>query len=89
MNDVDVWGCDHSSASSEDGCVGVALQTVRVRGRATEDAQRRRRRAERQRRARVRRGDETPSEALRGVMETFEVRDWGVFGDGGEGERAR
>ena len=33
--------------------------------------------------ARVRRGDETPSEALRGVMETFEVRDWGVFGDGG------
>ena len=32
---------------------------------------------------RVRRGDETPSEALRGVMETFEVRDWGVFGDGG------
>ena len=33
--------------------------------------------------ARVRRGDETPSEALRVVMETFEVRDWGVFGDGG------
>ena len=32
---------------------------------------------------RVRRGDETPSEALSGVMETFEVRDWGVFGDGG------
>ena len=32
---------------------------------------------------RVRRGYETPSEALSGVMETFEVRDWGVFGDGG------
>ena len=32
--------------------------------------------------ARVRRGDETPSEALRGVVETFEVRDWGLFGEG-------
>jgi hypothetical protein len=31
---------------------------------------------------RVRRGDETPSEALRGVVETFEVRDWGLFGEG-------